>query len=55
MAVADSGSFTVREDIVREWAHIDPYRFVGWDVASVRQQLLAEEAQYSIHLPLITK
>jgi len=55
MAVAESGSAAVRDDIVREWERINPYRFVGWDVARVRQQLLAEEAPYRIYLPLVTR
>ncbi|MCG2769925.1 MAG: M4 family metallopeptidase [Anaerolineae bacterium] len=55
MGVAEKGSPAVREDIVREWERINPYRFVGWDVARVKQQLLAEEALHRIYLPLVVK
>jgi bacillolysin len=55
MGVAKRGSPAVREDIIREWERINPYRFVGWDVAKVKQQLLAEEARYRIYLPLVRK
>jgi Zn-dependent metalloprotease len=55
MDVAEKSSPAVREDIIQEWNRIDPYRFVGWDVASVKRQLLLEEAPYRILMPLVVE
>ncbi len=55
MGVAERGSPEVREDIVREWEKVNPYRFVGWDVREVWEQLRLEEQSEQIYLPIIVK
>ncbi|MCG2767823.1 MAG: S8 family serine peptidase [Anaerolineae bacterium] len=55
MGVAQRGSPTVREVILREWNKVNPNRFVGWDVRQVWKQLRAEESGNNIYLPLITR
>lgn len=53
MGVAENSSPAVREDIIREWERVDPYRFVGWDVRDVWAQLRIEESKSRIYLPLV--
>lgn len=53
--LAREGSDSLRADIYREWEETNPYRFAGWDVRRVRQQLIAEAAGHKIYLPLVTK
>jgi hypothetical protein len=42
MGVARRGSPALHDDIVREWERVKPYRFAGWEVQKVRQQLRSE-------------
>jgi|GEM_PF-1414278 len=55
MGVAERGSPALRDDIVREWEKVDPYRFVGWDVRKVWEQLCLEEQSEWIYLPIVLK
>lgn len=55
MGVAERGSQAVHDDIVREWEKVDPYRFVGWDVLEVWEQLRREEQPHRVYLPLVLK
>jgi hypothetical protein len=55
MGVAEHGSSALHDDIVREWEKVDPYRFVGWDVLEVWEQLRFEEQSVRIYLPIVLK
>ena len=55
MGVAERGSPAVHDDIVREWEKVDPYRFVGWDVLEVWEQLRLEEQSVRIYLPIVLR
>jgi len=55
MGVAERGSPAVHDDIVREWEKVDPYRFVGWDVRGVWEQLRLEEQSKRIYLPIVLR
>jgi hypothetical protein len=53
MGLAEHGSPEIHDAIVGEWAKVDPYRFVGWEVQAVWEQLRAEERPKRIHLPFV--
>lgn len=56
LGIANISSTAVHDDIVREWAQVNPQRFVGWDVRTVWEYLRQEEqTQQQIYLPLIEK
>jgi Zn-dependent metalloprotease len=55
MGVAERGSPAVHDAIVREWEKVAPYRFVGWDVREVWEQLRREEQPNRVYLPLVLK
>jgi len=56
MGVAQNGGAAVHDDIIREWEKVDPYRFVGWDVLDVWEQLqLEEKGAMWLYLPLIIR
>ena len=55
MGVALHGSAAVHDDIVREWEKVDPYRFVGWNVLDVWEQLRFEEQATQIYLPIVIR
>ena len=43
MGIAKTGSPELRNDIVREWERVNPYRFAGWEVNKVWQKLQSEK------------
>jgi subtilisin family serine protease len=55
MGVAERGSPAVHDVIIREWNKVDPYRFVGWNVLEVWEQLCREEQPNQVYLPLILR
>ena len=54
MGVAESGSSAVHDVITHEWERVDPYRFAGWDVRKVWDQLRREQST-AIYLPLVLR
>lgn len=55
MGVAQRGSPSVREVILREWNKVNPNRFAGWNVLEVWEQLRREEQPNQVYLPLILR
>lgn len=53
--IAEQGSPTMHNDMLREWERISPDRFVGWDVRAVWEQLRQEEQPNLLYLPTILR
>ena len=55
MGVAERSSPEVRDHIVSEWKKANPYRFVGWEVNKVWEQLQRENQQNKTYIPFIIR
>jgi bacillolysin len=55
MGVAEESSPEVHDAILSEWNKVNPYRFIGWDVRQVWDQLRREQLINPVFLPVVLR